>query len=688
MDPDLVLRRIRETHAALPSSRRTLLEHLCVYDWFDPAIVAYTADALGLAADTAGLLGLPMVEARPLAATEEFRVRPLLRKDLVERLGEEGVPTLGRAHRLAAAYYHQPLDPFRTDRVGWYVAQIRHMAWAGPGSALNRLAAFSHTALLAGHPEAASRAAAEALKAGPQGGGADAGRRELSSLAQVVRAVALILAASEVEDRTIVDLDGLLAGARPPRDLAAARIHRLARDLVTYYSERLAPAPTLSAALVPGAVRGVERRGAPEISASLSIAEEFAHFPHTVMRRDHVVELVGRHKARHAITSTLYMQATGEPTTHAVVDIFPWDAGDDLDRLDVRDANGGVVPSLKRIEVQAYIANAVSYWLSDDSASTEISRSLSAALRSRQHETVEALLRTATEATEGDLGHRIRAATRYLPLVAQLDTGYGTSQRLRYGYDGGSTLQRHGLIGVSAELDLVLPTQAPNHLTVPAPEGVELAGIGFGDRNWVLEPVSARSDRHEEAQEGLPDQFLVRFRDSGDDDSSSAPPSHRLARTTMQLLYVPRRKDIRRVVRVNLLCLGICLLAVGLPFLVDHDVWSSLIPGLATAFVLVEPLIQSRRPHASGQHEEIHAYANRRLNVIYAVNVLAALLATSAAPANQVEVFLSLSLSALAACLASTVVLLSCMARRRALLEAAAAGLEGRGRFLASSRRS
>ncbi|MFI6001426.1 low temperature requirement protein A [Streptomyces sp. NPDC051366] len=49
--------------------------------------------------------------------------------------------------------------------------------------------------------------------------------------------------------------------------------------------------------VAPAAGRGSDRRSPPKVSASLSVAEEFAHFPHTVMRRDHMVEVVDRRKA-------------------------------------------------------------------------------------------------------------------------------------------------------------------------------------------------------------------------------------------------------------------------------------------------------------------------------------------------------------------------------------------------------
>ncbi|MFK0046538.1 hypothetical protein ACIQU4_21015 [Streptomyces sp. NPDC090741] len=661
-----------------------------MYDWFDPDIVEYTADALGVPADSGPLVRLPVIEPRPMAATEEFRMRPLLRKDLLDRLGEENDATLRRAHRLAAAYYHQPLDPFNADRIGWYVEQVRHLACSNPDRALGRLAAVSHTALLAGHPEAASRAAAAALKSGVD-------TRELTLLAEVVRSVALILATqTEVDGRVIVRLDGLLAGSRPPRDLAAARIGRLARDLVTYYSERQAPAPTLTAALALEAGRGSDRRGMPEVSASLSVAEEFAHFPHTVMRRDHMVKVVARRRARHSVTSTLH--ASGIQNTRAVIDIFPWNYGETLDKLDIRDANGGVVPSLKQIEVRSYIANAVSYWLADDSGEDgdddgdtgrgrgrgieartshrEISLALSSAVQSRQYETVQTLLTTATEITDGELGARILEATRYLPLVAELGTAYGTSPRLHYGYDGKCVLRRRGLLGVSAELELCLPTEARNQLAVPTPDGVELAGIGTSDARWAIEPAHAPSDWDDEAPQGLPEQFVVRFEESRAAESAegeglAGEEAHRVERTTLRLYYVPRRKDVVRVIWVNLFCLLVCLIATLLPLFVDYSEWSSVIPiAVAMASLALERFSQTRRQHPSGGAEVLHAYASRRLNVMHGTGMVAALLAISAISVGNPSVFLSLTVSSLVVCLASTGVLLASASGRRHPLEA------------------
>ncbi|MBT2458822.1 hypothetical protein [Streptomyces sp. ISL-86] len=694
MDTDLVLRHIRAAFAELPPPRRQLLEHLCVYRWFDPDIVEYTAGALGVPADTGLLVRLPMIEARPIARpithAEEFRLRPLLRKDLIDRLREAPVETFRRAHRLAAAYYHESIDPFDTSKIGCHVAQVHHLAHSNPGGALTRLAAFSHTALLAGHPEAASRAAAEALKAGTDA-------RELDSLAEVVRCVALILAApsGEVEDSVIVHLDGLLTGSRRPRDPAASRITRLGRDLVTYYGERLAPAPTLSSVVAPPGVRAVARRGMLETPESLSIAEEFAHFPHIVVSRNHVAELAGRHKAVHSIKSQLYAQDTGAPNTRTVIDLFPWDAGNVLDRLDVRDANGGAVTSFKWIQVQASIADAVSFWLSGDddrdndreggrgevvAVHRELSHSLRSALHNRQFETVGALLERATEATEGDVSDRIHAATRYLPLVAELDTGYGPAQTLQYSYDGGCALQRQGLIGVAAELELILPTEARNQLSVPTPEGVELAGIAIsGEVEVVLEPDIGPPGWQNETRQGLPEQFFVRFPQLEGDDGPAFLSSHRVVRSVLHLHYVPRRKDIRRVGRVNLVCLIVCLLAAFLPYFVDQRIWSSVIPVLATFSVLLDSLFQNRRSHPFGVNEEVHSYAIRRLNVIYGINLFAALIATSAAQVNEYAVFLWLSTPALVTCFATSLVLLAFASRRKGLLLEAAADMEALG---------
>ncbi|MFE5768800.1 hypothetical protein ACFQ7O_10655 [Streptomyces sp. NPDC056485] len=666
-----------------------------MYDWFDPDIVAYTADALGVPADSGPLVRLSVVEPRPMAAGEEFRLRPLLRKDLLDRLAEEECATLRRAHRLAAAYYFQPLDPFNSDKIGWYVEQVRHLASSNPDRALSRLAAFSHTALLAGHPEAASRAAAAALTSGAE-------VRELTLLAEVVRSVALVLSAqAEVDNRAIVRLDGLLSGSRPPRDLAAARIGRLARDLVTYYSERQAPAPTLTAALALEAGRNSDRRGMPEVSASLSVAEEFAHFPHTVMRRDHVVEVVGRRRAKHSVTSMLY--ASGTQNTRAVIDIFPWDYGETLDKLDVRDPNGGVVPSLKRIEVQSYIANAVAYWLAEDggegggedgdggdpgagegpdgnarrgagpgrvevrASHREMSLALSSAVQSRQHDAVATLLETATEGTGGLLGDRIRAATRHLPLVAELDTAYGTSPRLHYEYEGTCVLRRHGVLGVSAELELCLPTEARNQLAVPTPEGVDLAGIETTDDRWVLDPVPSRSDWEDGGPQGLPEHFVVSHADPAEGGGSGGEGPHRVARTTLRLYYVPRRKDVRRVTWVNLLCLLVCLAATALEIFVQYAEWSGVIPFAVIVASLLEQL-QTRRQHPSGGSAEVlHAYASRRLNAINTTGMIAALLATAALSVGTPAASLSLTVFSLVVCLASTAALANVTWRRHPL---------------------
>ncbi|MFD9302220.1 hypothetical protein ACFWCB_05925 [Streptomyces sp. NPDC060048] len=676
MDTDIVLRSVLASFDRLSESERSLVEHLCVYRWFDPGIVEYTTDALHLRVDSGLLVRLPMVEPYGVSSErEEFRLRPLLRRHLLDQLRRERTGTHQRAHRLAAAYFHQPLDPFDADRIAWYVEEVHHLAFSAPGRAFARLSAFSHTALLRGYPEAASRAAAEALKPAES-------TVDLATLAEIIRAVSAILASpARVDDQAVVRLDGLLMRSRPAPDLAASRITRLARDLVTYHSERQAVAATMSAVLAPEAVRGVDRLGMPETSAALAVAEALAHFPRSVPRREHTTVLLGMSKVHHLVKSTVLSRATGSQNTRPVVDLFPLDAGSIVDDLRIRDANGTVITSFTSFDARSAVANAVSYWLTEDDgasrgegvvvpAHSEISQSLSSALHGMQHEAVGELLLTAAEQTRGPLRERIEAATRYLPLVAQLDTRSGTSQTVEYGYDGPCTIRRQGLIGISVELPLVLPTEIKNRLTLPTPDGVELAGVELdSDGDAVMEPDAAGADQ-QWGRHGLSEKFTVRFPLPDQDDDGAGPP-HRLARATLHLHYVLHRRHILQVRRVNLLCLGICLATTFLPLFLDRVRWASMISVVVSALVMLDAYLQNRRPGSDGSNGELSAFTTRPLHVILGANVFAAAVAASIATLNEPAVTLACSVAALFVCTLSSLALLALAAQRNRLLDSA-----------------
>ncbi|MFB9347193.1 hypothetical protein ACFFUA_06925 [Streptomyces heliomycini] len=656
MSTDIIERSILASFHRLTSSERSMIELLSVYRTLDVDIIDHTARALGADQESARILRLPMIEARRGVGDDSVRLRPLLRQFLLKRLRDEDPVTYHRAHRLAAAYFHQPLEPLMLGRLGWYLQEIHHLAVSHPGRAFSRLADFSHSALMAGHPEAASRGAAEALQV-------DGAPEELKFLADVVRTVSEILASpAQVDERAIIRLDGILTASRPSSDLAALRIAQLARDLVTYYSVRLAPLPRMSTALAPAVLPGASQSGLSEVSTGLSLAEAVSHFPHSVMSRVHKVEFQESGAALHSIKTTLYTQRAGT-VTYQPVDLFPAEAGDTLDSLDVRDANGWTVHSLKVIETQIYMASAVSSWLNEatgeesQGGSTspalrqEISRSLASALQDREHETVGQLLQTAADQSDGNLRRRILSATQYLPLVAVLDANSGTSQKLQYEYEGPFQVKRLGFSGVSVSLELVLPTQVKNRLEIPRLDGLELAE--FRMESEVPYTLAANSNRHNWPQSGtreVPNQFTVVFSRDNEGDA----PYGRLARANPHLLYVVRKEDIVRVRQVNLVCIAACLLAIFVPYALNGAVWSNIFSWLTMILILVDAYYKNPKSDPGASNQELRATASRPIKSILGVNVLSAVVAASTTNAGASPTTLAISATGLGLCLLMT----------------------------------
>jgi hypothetical protein len=672
MEPDVISRSILSAFDRLTPSEQSLIELVCVYRSFDARVVDYTALALQVDINYAHLVHLPMVEVLDGENGEEFRLRPLLRSHLLERLRNQDRVTFERAHRLAAAYFHQPLSPLNTARLGWYVEEIYHLALSHTERAFSRLAIFSHAALMSGNLEGASRAAAEAVEVEPHLG-------ELTSFAGMIQSVSAILASpARVDERAIVRLDDLLVSSRPATDLAASRIMQLARDLVTYYSERLAPAPRMSTALAPTAGAGMGQRRLPEVSAGLAMAEAVAHFPHTVMKRTHVAELQGMSGVRHSVRTTIYTQMGNDQTPEALIDIFPWDAGDTLDKLDIRDANGWTVDSLKSIQAQSRIASAVSSWLTDSASEElrsevmsptvrhEISQSLASALQNREYESIEQLLQTAVEQSDGGLQRRIRSATRYLPLVAVLDANSRASQRLQYHYDGPCNVRREGVAGIEAALELVLPTEVKNHLEIPTPDGLELAGLDFGSElPATLTPQSNRRNWPRNHVPEMPQDFVVSFER---DDDENGVPTNRVAKATVNLRYVVGREDLMRVRRVNVVCVLACLAAIFLPFVLNGAVWSNMFTFVASGFVVADAYFKTPRTDQSAERQELRSYAVRPIKLVLAANVIFAVVAASMANVGESFTARAISTASLLACLLLTLVLYGVARQRRRLL--------------------
>ncbi|MFI7143256.1 hypothetical protein ACIBQ5_37890 [Streptomyces massasporeus] len=656
MNSEIVEQRILAAFHRLPSGERSVIELLCVYRMLDSGIVDYTARALGVDQGSAHILRLPMIEARRGPCDRDFRLRPMIRQLLLTRLRDEHPDTYQRAHRLASGYFNQPLDPLRLGTLGWYVEEIHHLVMSHPGRAFSRLADFSHTALMAGHPEAASRGAAETKRVAGVGD-------DLRSLAEVVLSVSAILASpAEVDEQAIIHLDGVLATSRPSNELAALRISQLARDLVTYYSVRLAPTPRMSTAVAPAALAGTAPGGLPEVSTALALAESVVHFPHGVMSRAHKVEFHESGTVRHCVKTTLYTQ-TGGTTTHQPVDLFPMEASDTLDGLDVRDAKGWTVHSLKVIETQMYMASAVSSWLTEVAGEEprsgsmaparrgEISRSLASALRNREHETVGQLLQTAAEQSDGPLHRRILSATRYLPLVAVLDANTGTSQKLQYEYEGPYKIRRLGLCGVAVSLELVLPSQLQNRLEVPRIDGLDLADLHLTSE--VPHTLAGNSNRHHWPQTEIreaPSQYTVSF--SNDDDSDA--PYGRLARANLDLLYVVRKEDLVRVRQVNLVCMAACLMAIFLPYALSGAVWSNIFSWLTAILILVDAYRKNPRSDNDSSAQELRATASRPIRGVLLGNVSCAVVSVATSNVDTSSTTLAISTGGFGVCLLMT----------------------------------
>lgn len=671
MNTDVVARSILASFHRLPSSERSIVKLLSVYRTLDADIVDYTARALRSDHDSAHILRLPMVEPSRRAGDTDFRLRPLLRRFLLERLRDEDAVTYHRAHRLAAGYFYQSLEPLRVGRLRWYIEEIHHLAASHPGHAFSRLADFSHAALMAGHPEAASRGAAEAAQA------ADA-PDDLKFLADVVRLVSEILASpTQVDERAIIRLDGILTASRPSNDLAALRISQLARDLVTYYSVRLAPAPRMSTALAPAVFPGSAAGGVPEISAALSLAEGVAHFPHSVISRAHKVEIQGTDTVLHSIKTTLYTQRSGTPTRQPV-DLFPIEAGDTLDSLEVLDANGWPVHSLKVIETQTYLASAVSSWLRDAESAEpqsesmalalrqEISQSLENALQNREHETVGQLLQMAADQSDGHLHRRIQSATRYLPLVADLDANSGTSQKLQYSYEGPCQVRRARLTGVEVSLELLLPTQVRNRLEIPRLDGLELANVHL--MSEVPHTLAVNSNRQHWPQSHpreAPGQFTVVFSDGDEGDA----PDSRLSRADLDLLYVVRKEDLARVRHVNFGCLAACLLSIYLPYALNGAVWSNIISWLTTILILADALYKNGRADPAASNQELRATASRPTRIVLGINVLGAVVAAaSSTSGGSSDTTFAICMASLGVCLLTTPFIFALSRQRNRLI--------------------
>ncbi|MEV0477969.1 hypothetical protein [Streptomyces prunicolor] len=624
----------------LPPDEARLLEALSVHNWFDADLVAHTADYLGIRMAPTQVVASPLVLKDPVPHGEsgvgaQYSIRPFLRNALQERLRAERPGKFRQAHWSAATYYHQSLDPLRTDRLTWYVYEVQHLAAVRTEVAAARLAAFAHDALIAGYAEAGGRAAAALANASPAPGD--------QSLAGIIKAVAEILGApSHVEHATVVTLDNLIARYEPSSNPAATRLLFLARDLVTYYTERPAPITPLTALVVPDATTTVDPRGMPVLGGELRLLQALTVPSRTITARTHQVELTARTDAQHQVRirlSALATEARGGRTP-VLVDLFPWGREEFLDNLHLRESSGHQINPLPSSEVVQLMARGVYRLLdageqpSGDSTRAELSRQLHTLAWRSEPDELRALLERAAhaEGLEEPLRERIRGLIRYLPMVALLDTYPGLSSEVTYRYDERCTTRRIGLGRVVVSLTLPLPRGiTQNRLEFVTPDGLEPAGFGYHSRTAIaLSPIRNASTGRQ--------KFEVESTDPREPDESE-----QVAHIEVELGYRPAQREFNSVLRTGALCVAISALALILPFAFTPALWTVFGTVIASFGLLVD---FSRDKSHQDDQELLHVYASKPLRWLRNSSSAAALSAAAAPNANAY--FLSEIISGLA----------------------------------------
>ncbi|MEU6096190.1 hypothetical protein [Streptomyces sp. NPDC047079] len=685
MDRDSVLRRALDSFDRLPGDERQLIEALIVHEWFGAAIIEYTSAALGLTVTTAQVAASPVVSGDPVphvSPDQEARyiIRPFLRSGLLERLRSERSSVYRQAHRLAATYFHQPLEPLQSDRLDWYVKEVRHLAAVRPETAFMRLSSFAHSALTCGYTEAAGRAATAAVGAGVPL------RPDAVSLARTIKALAEILnAPAHVEHSAVMALDDLIVQQRPPTDPAASRILMLARDLVAYYTERLAPVAPLTAQVAPNALTTADARGLPASWNALRMFEDLAHMSATISTRTHRVhfqDLVGAHqKISTKLSPQLAAGNHPQQSSPVIVDVLPWEADRFLDKLHLSERNGPRLPMLTSTDVKRLFAKGVHQLLdSDDSAATgsasrgELVRQLDAAAWSGQADEITAAMQRAAEAEDVDphLRGRIAEMTRYMPVVALIDTHPGISSEVTYEFDRSGDTKRlgWGVIEVAVVLDFLSHVRR-THLEVVTPHGLIPAGEPTVESDWPgvsLRPESAEEEGVQEFSVDIPRR----------DDEQGWPTSDRITMVRVQMTYVLSKKDFNNVLRISGLCMLISAAGLFLPFVLAPSLWSQLASIAASLYVVIDSLMRGPKRdvgHEAGG-EKLRVYANKPLNIVLLSNVVAAIIVAAAA---NIEYGVGQYLAgfALFVCAASFVAVWTALAHRRRFIP-----LEGRRRGL------
>lgn len=641
----------------LPRDDARLLEMLAVHQWFSLDIAAYTAADLGTDVRPEEVVASPLVveDRTPRSEPEDdprYGIRSILRTALNERMRTERPATYRRAHRIAATYYHQPLEPLRTDRLAWYVHEVRHLAAFRTEQAAERLAAFAHSALASGYAEAAGRAAAglAAASSAP----AD------QALAAIIKAVAEILnAPAHVQHGTVVLLDDLLARYGTPADPTVTRLVLLARDLVVHYTERPAPVTPLTALVVPEASATIDPRGMPVLGGELRLLEDMTQPSRTITTRTHRVELPSSTTAMHQITTKL---ATEDRPGRSMVlaDLLPADRWDRLDLLRLHERGVGQLNVLRASETVRAVARGVGRLLDTGEEATgsstraELSRQLNSVGWHSGTDELTALLRRTRQAedVEGFLRERIAGLMRYTPVVALLDVYPGLPSEVTYGYQEDYTTHRLGLGGVVISMTLALPLEVRNRLEFAVPDGLEFAGVQASEGVRLL-PV------RNEGTTSRVEQFDVE-NDSGGDEN--------MARITVDVGYRLTDRDFTDVVKTA--CLSMIISLSALLLLVAEGALVPVVGSILASVVAVLDLARDGAQH--DRNVPLHVFAGRRLRVLRQSNAVAAIAAATAPNANSLVGSLFASGVAFMYCLLTCVVVIGARGDSGRLLSAMA----------------
>ncbi|MEJ8646442.1 hypothetical protein WKI68_44585 [Streptomyces sp. MS1.HAVA.3] len=598
----------------------------------------------GAATATAAATTGTTTAAAAVGDSRQYGVRPVLRAAVYERMRADRPAAYRQAHRIAATYYHQPLHPLHADRLTWYVHELRHLAAVRTELASERLAAFAHGALIAGYAEAAGRAAAVVADASPV--------PDDQLLAGVIKTLAEILnAPTRVGHGTVVALDDLITRYRVPSDPAATRLVLLARDLVTYYTERPEPVTSLTALTVPGATVTVDPRGMPVLGGELRLLQDIAAPSRAITARTQRVELESSTLVLHQVTTKLATEDRAGRTM-VLADLVPWSRADSLEELQLNERGARPVNVLGSNEMVRAVAHGVHRLLgageepAGSSTRAELARRLGTLGWRSGTDELTALLERTRQAQDVDdyLRERIGGLMSHMPVVALLDVYPGLSSEVTYDYKEDCTTRRVGWGRAAVSLSLTLPREVRNRLDFVTPDGLEPAGFHqrSGDR---LVPV--RSERADPA--------LRRF----DVEASGAPEGEGgegMARIEVDLGFRPTDQEFGDVLRTGMLCMLISVAAFVLLFtLRGTAMWTVIATVVASIGLLVD--FSRDRTHHHGS-EPLHVYTSKPLRFMRNGNAVMALAAAAVPNANTGAMFASLIVSGVAFlyCLATCIV--------------------------------